>query len=164
MAVWIKDAEVVVAWDEGADRHVYLECDDVVFEGNAITFVGRSYAGAADEIVDGAGLAMLPGFVNLHAHPTFEPAYGDIREEHGVPTMFMTGLYERGQAFTPDAEGRLAAAEIAYCELLLNGSPRRRRACCGTPRTATISGARRTKLRPSAWTDASPRKPPSAPS
>ena len=30
MAVWIKEAEVVVAWDEGAKQHVYLEGDDVM--------------------------------------------------------------------------------------------------------------------------------------
>jgi hypothetical protein len=50
MAVWIKDAEGVAPWDEGAKQHVYLEGGDVVFEGSAITFVGRIHAGAVDEI------------------------------------------------------------------------------------------------------------------
>jgi len=36
--------------------------------------------------------------------------------------MYMTGLYERSQAFsTPDDEARAASAEFAYCELLLSG-------------------------------------------
>jgi cytosine/adenosine deaminase-related metal-dependent hydrolase len=36
--------------------------------------------------------------------------------------MYMTGLYERSQAFTaPDEEARAASAEFAYCELLLSG-------------------------------------------
>ena len=36
--------------------------------------------------------------------------------------MHMTGLYERGQAFSaPDDEARAASAEFAYCELLLGG-------------------------------------------
>jgi len=36
--------------------------------------------------------------------------------------MYMTGLYERSQAFAaPDDEARAASAEFAYCELLLSG-------------------------------------------
>jgi cytosine/adenosine deaminase-related metal-dependent hydrolase len=48
--------------------------------------------------------------------------YRGVREEHGLPGMHMTGLYERSQAFSaPDDEARAASAEFAYCELLLSG-------------------------------------------
>jgi cytosine/adenosine deaminase-related metal-dependent hydrolase len=35
--------------------------------------------------------------------------------------MFMSGLYERGFAFRPDAPGRLSGKTTAYCEMLLTG-------------------------------------------
>jgi cytosine/adenosine deaminase-related metal-dependent hydrolase len=64
----------------------------------------------------------MPGLVNIHSHPEHEPLYRGIREEHGLPSMHMTGLYERSQALSaPDDEARLASAEFAYCELLRSG-------------------------------------------
>jgi 5-methylthioadenosine/S-adenosylhomocysteine deaminase len=119
--VWIRNADWVVAWDPSNRRHSYLEHGDVAFAGNAITFVGRSYRGSADETIDGRGLMVMPGLVDVHAHPGHEASYRGIREEHGVTEMYMTGLFERAGAFWPDDEGRLACAEAAYCELLLSG-------------------------------------------
>jgi cytosine/adenosine deaminase-related metal-dependent hydrolase len=64
---------------------------------------------------------VLPGLVNIHAHPALEPFFRGIREDHGVSEMYMTGLYERGQAFHPDVAEMASAAEVAYCEMLLGG-------------------------------------------
>src|SRR5690606_17584381 len=45
-----------------------------------------------------------------------------IREEHGVPNMYMSGLYERVQAFdVSDPALNRAATEVALCELLRSG-------------------------------------------
>ena len=121
MTTWIKGADWIVAWDQSDQRHAYLRDGDVVFEGDAIAFVGRGYAGDAEEIVDGRGLCVLPGLVDIHAHPSSEPAYRGIREEHGRPNMYMTGLYERSLAYVLDEAGLLAGAEAAYCELLKSG-------------------------------------------
>ena len=63
----------------------------------------------------------MPGLVNLHSHPHTEPAAKGVREDHGVPEMYDTGLYERSCAFTLDEAGRRAAMEMAYAELLLSG-------------------------------------------
>ena len=64
---------------------------------------------------------VMPGLIDVHAHPGHEASYRGIREEHGVPEMYMSGLFERGGAYWPDEEGRLACAEAAYCELLVSG-------------------------------------------
>jgi 5-methylthioadenosine/S-adenosylhomocysteine deaminase len=118
----IRNADWVTAWDGGSARHVYRRQIDVAFEGNTITFVGPGYGGPADTVLDGRARLVLPGFVDLHAHPEHEPAYRGIREEHGLPSMHMTGLYERSQAFpAPDDEFRRASAEFAFCELLGSG-------------------------------------------
>jgi len=119
--VWVRNADWVVAWDPSARRHAYLKDGDVVFAGNALTFVGRGYAGAADQTIDGRGLMVMPGLIDVHSHPNHEASYRGIREEHGVPEMYMSGLFERSVAYGLDDEGRLACAEAAYCELLLSG-------------------------------------------
>jgi cytosine/adenosine deaminase-related metal-dependent hydrolase len=118
----IRDTDWVIGWDEALQRHVYRRGADVAFEGGTIRFVGKGYDGPADQEVDGRGCLVLPGLVDIHSHPHHEPAYRGIREEHGVPNLHMTGLFERSQALSiTDDEGRAASAEFAYCELLLSG-------------------------------------------
>lgn len=117
----IRNAAWVAAWDPATDSHVYRRDIDVAFDGDGIVHVGRGYAGPADETIDGRDLFVIPGLVNIHSHPHVEPSYKGLREEHGVPEMYMTGLYERGQAFKLDEEGRKAGAEVAYSELLASG-------------------------------------------
>jgi 5-methylthioadenosine/S-adenosylhomocysteine deaminase len=117
----IGNAAWVAAWDASAQRHVYRRDVDVVFRDSGITFVGPSYGGPVDERIDGRGFFVMPGLVDLHSHPTTEPGYKGIREEHGVPEMYMSGLYERAAAFQLDEAGRRAAAEVAYSEMLASG-------------------------------------------
>src|SRR5271155_4309240 len=76
----------------------------------------------AERVIDGKDRLVLPGLIDIHSHPEHEPLYRGIREEHGLPSMHMTGLYERSQALSAtDDEARAASAEFAYCELLLCG-------------------------------------------
>jgi cytosine/adenosine deaminase-related metal-dependent hydrolase len=118
----IKSADWVIAWDEGAGRHVYRRNVDLAFADGAIAFVGRDFRGATDRVIDGKDRLVLPGLIDIHSHPEHEPLYRGVREEHGLRNMHMTGLYERSQAYSaPDEEARAASAEFAYCELLLSG-------------------------------------------
>ncbi len=64
----------------------------------------------------------LPGLVNIHSHPSTEPGYRGVREDHGVPEQQMTGLMERLQAFRLGDDGRQGAATMAYCEMLRAGT------------------------------------------
>ena len=91
---WIKQASWVVAWDGAGDRHVYLRDADVVFAGNKLVFVGKGYAGAADRIVDGKDRLVMPGFVNIHSHPTSEPLLRGLTEEFKSRKLGMSTLYE----------------------------------------------------------------------
>jgi cytosine/adenosine deaminase-related metal-dependent hydrolase len=117
----IRNAGWIITWDTAAGRHAYLKDADLVFDNDRITFIGRLYAGAADTEIDGRDLMVMPGLVDIHSHPSTEPFFRGIREEHGLPAMFMSGLYERSFAFRPDQEGRQAGKEVAYCEMLLTG-------------------------------------------
>jgi cytosine/adenosine deaminase-related metal-dependent hydrolase len=118
----IRNAEWVIAWEASGRRHVYRQGIDVAFTGDAIVHVGPRFTGRADTIVDGRGRMVMPGLVDIHAHPSHEPAYRGIREEHGVANMYMSSLYERSQAFDiSDPELRCASLEVALCELLKSG-------------------------------------------
>jgi cytosine/adenosine deaminase-related metal-dependent hydrolase len=121
MTTWIRNAAWIVAWDAASGRHAYLRDADLAFSGNTIVHVGRNYRGAADQVIDGRALMLIPGLVDIHSHPSTEPFFRGIREEHGLPSMFMTGLYERALAFRTDAEGRRAGKTVAYCEMLRTG-------------------------------------------
>jgi 5-methylthioadenosine/S-adenosylhomocysteine deaminase len=118
----IKNADWAIVWQPQPGRHVYMRDVDLAFDGNTITHVGKGYSGPADKVVNGRKRMVMPGLVNLHSHPEHEPAYRGIREEHGLPNMYMSGLFERSQAFySTDDEFRAASAEFAYCELLKSG-------------------------------------------
>lgn len=49
--------------------HEILKEGEVVFENDTISFVGFSYSGAADKILDARGKLVSPGFINSHIHP-----------------------------------------------------------------------------------------------
>src|SRR3546814_193291 len=116
----IKNAEWLVAWN-GAE-HVYLRNADIAFRDDRSVFVGQNYDGPSDTVIDVANRMIMPGLVNVHSHPSHEPAYRGIREEHGVSNMYMSGLYERSGAFdTSSRQLRQSSLEVALCELLKSG-------------------------------------------
>lgn len=116
----IRNAEWLVAWN--GTEHVYLRNADIAFRDDRIVFVGQNYDGPSDVVVDGANRMIMPGLVNVHSHPSHEPAYRGIREEHGVSNMYMSGLYERSGAFdTSSRELKHSSLEVALCELLKSG-------------------------------------------
>ncbi len=118
----LKNADWGITWDEASQCHVYRRGVDIVFDGNTLTHVGPGYRGRADTSVDCRRRMVMPGLVNIHSHPGHEPAYRGIREEHGVRGMYMTGLFERSQAYAAaDRETRAASSAFAYCELLRSG-------------------------------------------
>jgi 5-methylthioadenosine/S-adenosylhomocysteine deaminase len=118
----IRNADWAIVWDAHEKRHVYRKGIDVAFDHDRITHVGPGFKGTADTTVDGRGLMVMPGLVNIHSHLGHEPAYRGIREEHGVANMYMSSLYERSQAFdVSDPELRRACLEVALCEVLKSG-------------------------------------------
>ena len=118
----IRNAAWIIVWDPQTARHAYLRNADLVFHDDRISFIGRHYPGPADSEIDGTDRMVMPGLVDLHAHPSTEPLFRGLREEHGLPSMFMTGLYERGLAFRSDPSARHTAKTVAYSELLLSGT------------------------------------------
>jgi 5-methylthioadenosine/S-adenosylhomocysteine deaminase len=119
--ICIRDCSCLVAWNASAKRHEFRTSADIAFSGDEIVFIGDRYTGPVDDRVDGRGLMVAPGFINIHTHPSMEPGYKGIREEHGVPEMHMSGLFERLAVFNLDEDGLRASAETAFCEMLMSG-------------------------------------------
>jgi cytosine/adenosine deaminase-related metal-dependent hydrolase len=119
----VRHAAWLVAWDEAAQSHCYRRDVDLVIEGETIVAIGP--AGSADDpnalAIDGRGFAILPGFVDLHAHPSSEPMLKGLTDEVGSRQLYMSSLYEYLPLFEADAEGRRAATEVALCELMQSG-------------------------------------------
>src|SRR5918994_7411325 len=118
---FIRNADVVVAWDASAGQHTYLGGADIAYSGGTLTFVGRGYDGAADEVVDGAGLMVMPGLVNIHSHPSSEPMNKGFLDEIGSPGLYNSSLYEFMPIFRSDAEAVPDCVRVALSELLLSG-------------------------------------------
>jgi cytosine/adenosine deaminase-related metal-dependent hydrolase len=55
----------VVAFD--GRGHRILREGVVVFEDDTVIYVGKSYRGAVDRVIDAAGKLVSPGFINIHA-------------------------------------------------------------------------------------------------
>jgi len=138
----IENAAWVVAWDAAGDRHVYLRDADVVFRDGVLTFVGKNYQGPADETIDGRDRLVMPGFVNIHSHPTSEPLLRGLTEEMKSRKLGMSTLYEytvlvgrsnytttlaESQAnrdnpqIYQDDDARRAACQLAVWEMLRSG-------------------------------------------
>ena len=117
----IRAADWVIAWDAEQRSHRYLRRADVAFHGGSITHVGRGYAGAAEEEIDGRGLMVMPGLVNIHSHPTSEPGNKGLLEELGSPLLGQSSLYEFMPVFHIGPAAAGAATRVAMAELLRSG-------------------------------------------
>ena len=117
----IRRARTVVGWDAAAATHVYLTDADVAFADGALVFVGAGYAGPADTVVDGAGLMVMPGFVDIHSHPSTEPMNKGLTDEIGSPGLYNSSLYEYMPIFRADADAKPDCVRVAYSEMLLSG-------------------------------------------
>ena len=121
----IRNVSWAVVRDGAALRHVYRRDVDLFLKDGRIaeiTPAGARPKEANEPVLDGQGVLALPGLINIHSHPTTEPGYRGVREDHGVPEQQMTGLIERLQAFRLPQEGRAAAAEMSYSEMLRAGT------------------------------------------
>jgi 5-methylthioadenosine/S-adenosylhomocysteine deaminase len=63
----------------------------------------------------------LPGFVNIHTHPTSEPVRRGMTDEILSPGFHHSSLYEYLPVFASTLESAKAAMQVAFVELLQSG-------------------------------------------
>ncbi|MFC7688729.1 hypothetical protein ACFQY5_02885 [Paeniroseomonas aquatica] len=86
----IRNADVLLAWDDATHQHVYMPNGDLAFEEGRILFVGRDYAGPADETISGTGMMVMPGLVNIHSTLVGAHEQGlHRRGRHAGPLQFL---------------------------------------------------------------------------
>jgi len=117
----IRNASWLVAWDAAGASHVYRRDADLAFTGATITEIGTVPPHPEAVEIDGRGCLVMPGLIDLHAHPSSEPMLKGLTDEVGSRQLYMSSLYEYLPLFAADAEGRKAANEVALCELLQSG-------------------------------------------
>ncbi|MBT6512881.1 MAG: amidohydrolase family protein [Alphaproteobacteria bacterium] len=121
MITVIRNAAWIAAWDEARAGHVYLRDCDLAFEGNTIIQVGGRFEGAAAEEIDGSGLFVMPGLIDLHCHSSSQPLYKGLCEEVGNRELWWSGLYDNKLVFDTDDEAIPASTEVALAEVLQSG-------------------------------------------
>ena len=117
----IKNADWVIRWNADQGGHEYLKNADFVYQEDRINFVDKNYIGPSDQEIDGRGIMVMPGLINIHSHPTNQPITRAIREDIANPALYMTSLYDRTGLWPVTVEAMRAGATVAYGELLKSG-------------------------------------------
>lgn len=119
----IRKADWVVAWDDAAQEHVYLQGADVAFDGSAILHVGARYDAGENalEEIDGRGYLVAPGLVDVHSHLSHEPINKGYTDETGSPGLYNSNLFEYMPTMVGDEEAAPPQTRMAAAELLMSG-------------------------------------------
>ena len=124
----IKNAACIVAWDDSRAQHVYMRDADIAFCGNAITYIGRNFDPAehgvrmdAVTLVEGRGMMVMPGLVDIHSHLAHEPINKGYTDETGSAGLYNSNLYEYMPTMEGDAQAASAQLTLAASELLMSG-------------------------------------------
>ena len=116
-----RNCDWIVAWDSATRSHTYLQGADLAFSGNALAFVGHGYDGPAGAEIDGRGVMLIPGFVDIHSHPGHEPGWKGMLEELGSSRLGQSSLYEFMPVFNIGPTYAKHARRVAVSELLKSG-------------------------------------------
>jgi cytosine/adenosine deaminase-related metal-dependent hydrolase len=116
-----RNAGWVIGFDCAKHAHVYRRDVDLAMRDGVIIHVGERYDGVADQVVDARDNLIMPGLINVHAHPNSEPLRKGITDETLSPGFHHSSLYEFLTVFDNDDVGRIASLNVAIAELLQSG-------------------------------------------
>ena len=117
----VRKAAWVVAWDEAASQHIYMQDADVAFSKAGILYVGPSYQGRADAEIAGAAIMVMPGFVNIHCHSGDEPLAKGLFEDVGTAALWGNALYEYSALIDADEDAKAACQTVMLSDLMRSG-------------------------------------------
>jgi len=112
---------LTVAFD--GEEHRLLEDGVVVYEGDKIIHVGKSYPGRLDVRIDARKRLVIPGFIDIHSHISGCPFERGYRTDGSSRKLYNSDLPDRGPPFWESAtpEDRRVAMRYSMAELLKGG-------------------------------------------
>ncbi|MEK3855823.1 amidohydrolase family protein [Cytobacillus sp. FSL H8-0458] len=111
----------VIGYD-GKD-HVLIENAEVVFENDTIIYVGKSYSGQADKVIDAGRALISPGFIDLNAlgdidHDILHLEASSARQKN---LLWSEKYVNKGHHEIMTAEEEAFKSLYAYSQLILHG-------------------------------------------
>jgi cytosine/adenosine deaminase-related metal-dependent hydrolase len=107
----------IVAFD--GKEHRILKDGTVVVEDDKIKYVGKSYKGLFDRMIDARKSLVSPGFIALHSHICGGHGETGKRGDGSRRQLYNSDLFDRGLPRTK--ESSRAAAELNIVEVLKSG-------------------------------------------
>ena len=100
-------------------EHRLLNDGVVVYEGNRVIHVGKSYSGEVDEWIDASTGLVMPGLINTHIHAAGAPNDKSFLEDIGVRPLYGSNLGENlsalGLSTSKEDKEILAKYSLAEC-------------------------------------------------
>lgn len=122
MVVKLIKAGHIVAYQNGG--HTHLKDGVIVVEDDRIAYVGKTWEGTADEVIDATDKIVTPGFINTHVHMSESPLDRSFVEDRGPRNFYLSGLFEfltaRDGAITDQA--RKASVAFSVPEMIRTGT------------------------------------------
>ena len=117
----VRQCRWLVGWDAPSGSHIYLEHADLAFSNAGILQVGGTWSGPALREIDGAGLMVMPGLVNIHCHSGDEPLAKGLFDDVGTAALWGNALYEYAALIDSDDDAKAACQTVMLNELLCSG-------------------------------------------
>lgn len=100
-------------------EHRLLNNGVVVYDGNRVIHVGKSYSGEVDEWIDASSGLVIPGLINTHIHAAGAPNDKSFLEDIGVRPLYGSNLGENlsalNQSTSKEDKEILAKYSLAEC-------------------------------------------------
>lgn len=110
----------------GYDGHEHRLLNDgvVIYEGNRIIHVGKSYPGKVDEWIDASTGLVIPGLINTHIHAAGAPNDKSFLEDIGVRPLYGSNLGENLSALNQSTsrEDKEILAKYSLAECIRSGN------------------------------------------
>lgn len=120
-ATVIRNIAWLVAYDAEADAQTYAQDAEIAFIGDRFVDPATLSKDQIGEVIDGSEMLIVPGFIDVHAHPGFETMIKGLTEEVGSPQFYMSSLYEYLYLFDTTEAGMRASTKVALSELMQSG-------------------------------------------
>ncbi|NQV05574.1 amidohydrolase family protein [bacterium] len=115
-------ASHIIAFD--GVGHRYVLDGHLVYEGDSILYVGPSYQGEVDAVIDAGSKVVSPGFINTHVHMQHSPLDRSFVENGGSPEFggdtLIDFLMPRNRVMDPSM--RRVCTEFSLAEVLRSGT------------------------------------------